>query len=313
MEELNFILNYFPLEIYLQISKFIEDNKNLANDIQEIRIRTEKPIAIKANNSNKMLKHIVTQEEVLRTFEKICENSIYSYTNQICEGFITIKGGHRIGITGNAVVENNKVININYISSLNFRIARQKYECSNQLLEYLINSEENTIYNSLIVSPPGCGKTTLLRDAIRKISNGIKEINFRGKTIGLVDERGEIAAMYKGIPQNDIGYRTDVIDNVPKNIGMKMLIRSMCPEIIACDEIGDIKDVEAINYAACSGVKGIFTAHGRTIEDLNLNIDISNLLKKNILERIVFLEPKKKCVISKIYGLDVKNKEYKLI
>ena len=210
-------------------------------------------------------------------------------------------------------MENNSVININYISSLNFRIARQKLECSNELLNYVINMEENNIYNTLIVSPPGAGKTTILRDAVRKISNGIKEINFRGKTIGLVDERGEIAAMYKGIPQNDVGIRTDVIDNITKDKGMHMLVRSMSPEIIACDEIGSLEDIQAINYAICSGVKGIFTAHGGSIEEINLNNHISELLKKHIIERIVFLNPKKRSSIFKVYEFDFKNKEYKIL
>ena len=313
MDEINQVLQYFPLEIYLQITKLIEENPKIADNIQEIRIRTNMPIAIKADNSNRILKHKVTQEEVLKTFEKICEGSIYSYRKQICEGFITIKGGHRIGITGNVAIEDEKVININYISSLNFRIARQKLECSNELLKFIINMEEGSIYNTLIVSPPGCGKTTVLRDAIRKLSNGIKEINFRGRTVGVVDERGEIAAMYKGVSQNDIGIRTDVIDNIPKGKGMHMLVRSMSPEIIACDEIGSFEDVQAINYAICSGVKGIFTAHGGSIEEINLNNEFAELLKKNILERIIFLDTNKKGAINKVYGLDLKNKEYKLL
>lgn len=313
MDEINQVLQYFPLEIYLQITKLIEDNPKTADIIQEIRIRTNMPIAIKVDNSNRILKHKVTQEEVLKTFEKICEGSIYSYRKQICEGFITVKGGHRIGITGNVAMEDEKVININYISSLNFRIARQKLECSNELLKFIINMEEGSIYNTLIVSPPGCGKTTVLRDAIRKLSNGIKEINFRGRTVGVVDERGEIAAMYKGVSQNDVGIRTDVIDNIPKGKGMHMLVRSMSPEIIACDEIGSFDDVQAINYAICSGIKGIFTAHGGSIEEINLNNEFAELLKKNILERIIFLDTNKKGAINKVYGLDLKNKEYKLL
>ncbi|MBR3249607.1 MAG: stage III sporulation protein AA [Clostridia bacterium] len=313
MEELNQVLQYFPLEIYLQLTKFIEENENLADEIEEIRIRTDKPISVKVNNSNRILKHKINQEETLKIFEKVCENSVYSYRNQICEGFITIKGGHRVGITGNVVMENDRVININYISSLNFRIARQKLECSNEALEYVIDIDNNNIFNTLIVSPPGCGKTTILRDLIRKLSNGIKEINFKGKTVGIVDERGEIAAMYKGIPQNDVGVRTDVVDNISKDKGMKMLVRSMAPEIITCDEIGSKQDVQAINYAVCSGVKGIFTAHGGNIEEINLNPELAELLKNNIFEKIIFLDVKQKGKIAKVYELDKKNKEYKIL
>ena len=270
--------------------------KKIGNKIQivEIRLRSNKPLCLKIGQETKIIDYIVSQQEVLQSFEKICENSVYSYRRQICDGYITIRGGHRVGIVGSAVIDNEKIININYISSLNFRIARQKIGCSNKVIEDIINTKENSIYNTLIVSPPGCGKTTLLRDIIRNISNGINVLGFTGKTVGVVDERGEIAAMYKGIPQNDIGLRTDVIDNMPKAAAMRRLVRSMCPDVIACDEIGSLEDVEAIDYAMCSGVKGIFTAHGKDIEELNQNPEISKLLNKHIFGRIILLNPKKR-------------------
>ena len=303
----NDILRYFPDNIRVVLEN--EINNNLV--IEEIRIRNSKPIILKLNNSEKIINYIVQTEDVLKILQSICENSIYSYQNQICEGFITIKGGHRIGITGSAVIENNKVKNINYISNLNFRIARQIIGCSNNIIKEIINKEENTIYNTLIVSPPGAGKTTLLRDIIRNLSNGTEEI--RGKNIGVVDERGEIAAMYKGIPQNDLGIRTDIIENIKKSVGMKMLIRSMAPEIIVADEIGSKEDVQEINYAVCSGIKGIFTAHGNLLEDLKLNPAIAELIEKYIFERLIFLDKNNKGKVNKIYKLDKINKVYKII
>ena len=134
------------------------------------------------------------------------------------------------------------------------------------------------------------GKTTLLRDLIRNISTGIDAINFKGMNIGLVDERGEISALYKGIPQNDIGIRTDVLENIPKHIGIKMLIRSMAPQIITADEIGTKQDAEAIKEAVCSGVKGIFTAHGSNKKELMKNPTIRELIDENIIEKIIFLK-----------------------
>lgn len=283
------IIRYFPINISNLLYKAINQNEKMKEQIQEIRIRVGRPIILKLHNLDILIEYIVNQTEILQILEKICDNSIYAYKNQICNGYITIKGGHRIGITGSAVVENEKIINIKYITSLNFRIARQVLNCSNKIIGQVIDEKNQDIYNTLIVSPPGRGKTTILRDLIRKLSNGIDEINFKGRTCGVVDERGEIAAMYKGVPQNDIGIRTDIIENISKAKGIKILIRTMAPEIIACDEIGSKEDVEAIQEAIISGVKGIFTMHGRTLEDVKSNNQINKLIEENKIEKIIFI------------------------
>ena len=299
MTGVEIVLDYLPISIrkflntYLNIDNgHVIEESSIADKLEEIRLRSSKPLILKIEQEIIVTEYIVSQQEVLQSFEKICESSIYSYRKQICDGYITIKGGNRVGIVGSAVVDNGQVTNINYISSLNFRIASQRIGCSNNVMEDIIDFQNNSVYNTLIVSPPGCGKTTLLRDIIRNISNGT--VGFNGKTVGIVDERGEIAAMYKGIPQNDIGIRTDVIDNMPKPQGMKILVRSMAPDVIACDEIGSKEDVQAIDYAMCSGVKGIFTAHGKTIEEISKNPELSQLLNRHMFERIILLNPKKK-------------------
>lgn len=278
------ILDYFPINIREQLEKCNLDN------LEEIRLRTNKNIILKNGQEEIILKHIINTQEILEILQRICDNSIYTYQNQICNGYITIKGGHRVGITGNVVVREGQVINISHIYSLNFRIAREILGCSKATLPLILNLKDNSIYNTIILAPPGRGKTTLLRDLIRNISSGIPEYNFKGINVGVVDERGEIAAMYKGVPQNNLGERTDILDNVSKSIGMKMLVRSMNPQVITADEIGTNEDIQAINYAITSGVKGIFTAHGRNLEDVILNPILSKLYNLEVIEKILLIE-----------------------
>lgn len=283
------ILEYFPLHIKNELNRYINSNK-----IEEIRIRNQRPIILKCSNGLIKTQYFVKTEDILEIMQKITENSLYSYQKQISEGYITLKGGHRVGISGNVVMENEKVININYIYSLNFRIANEIIGISNEVFETIYN--DGNILNSLILSPPGTGKTTLLRDLIRNLSEY--------KTVGVVDERGEIAAMYKNSLQNDLGVQVDILNNIPKSIGMKMLIRSMSPEVICADEIGTKEDIEAIKYAVTSGVKGIFTAHGDNIEAVKKNPILKELLQENLIEMLIILDKENRKNIKYIKNID---------
>lgn len=301
------ILKYFPIKLENILKQEIGEKYNI---LEEIRIRVGKPIVLKFNNYEKIVRYQVNRDEILNILQSVCENSIYSYQKQIAEGFVTINGGHRVGISGSCVIENEKVININYINSLNFRISRQILGCSNNILKHILNLEENSVCNTLIVSPPGAGKTTLLRDIVRQVSSGIRSLKFKGIDVGIVDERSEIASLYKGVPQNDIGIKSDVIENVSKSIGIRMLVRSMAPKVIVADEIGGFEDIDVINYAMCSGCKGIFSAHGSNFDDIYLNPVLKKLINSHLFETIIFLNPYEKGIPKEVFLLNKKKSEY---
>lgn len=295
-------------KIYDEILSFFPDNlneiKNIKNEdvwekAEEIRVRNGQAIIIKSLDNEIFLNNKLGTLEMIRLMESFCNNSIYAVQNEINSGYITLKGGHRVGISGMGVIENGKIKNIKYISSLNIRIAREVKDCSKNALRKILKN--NFFENTLIISPPGVGKTTMLRDMIRNLSNGFE--NVKGENISLVDERMEIAAMYKGMPQNEVGIRTDVMCNLPKSLGIKMMIRSMAPKIIATDEIGSKEDFEAIKEASLMGVKLLFTMHGRDIEDIS-----EEFIKSSIFKNIVVLTKKQKVgEILKIYKLEDKK------
>ena len=146
------ILKYFPMNIYKILQEII--NQNIKIDILsnaiEIRVRVNRPIIIRLRNIDIIAKYKLTEKDMLYIMEKICENSLYAYKEQICQGFITIKGGHRVGITGTCVIENEKICNIKYITGLNFRIAREIKGCSQSILSDIVDVKNNTIYNTKI-------------------------------------------------------------------------------------------------------------------------------------------------------------------
>lgn len=294
---MEYILKCLPT----QLAKLILEHN--IQKLEEIRIRANKPVILKLGQVEIVLNYTITTNEIIGILQNICNNSIYTYQNQICNGFITLPGGNRVGIAGNVVIKDGQVSNISYIYSLNFRISHQINGASDNILKYVLDTENNTIFNTLIVSPPGAGKTTMIRDLAKRISNGINEINFRGLDVSIIDERGEIAAMTKGITFNDVGIRTDVLDNVPKSIGIRMAVRSMAPKVIIADEIGNKDDVNIINYVICSGVKCIFTAHGSDMEDLLKNNEINKIINLQLFSKIIFLDEKQKGKIKNVVNI----------
>ena len=269
--------------------------------LEEIRLRAGKPLVLQNWSREWFIgsdglpspkpagSFIVTQEDIRTTLELMSENSVYAYQDEIRNGFITIRGGHRVGITGKVVLDGGSVRNIRDVSGLNIRISNQVLGCSSKVLKYLFRSS-NDIYNTLIISPPQCGKTTILRDIARNVSNGVPELGFRGIKVAIVDERSEIAASVRGVPQNDVGLRTDVLDGCPKSIGMKMMIRSMSPKVIITDKIGNDGDREAVHSVLNAGVRIITTAHGYNISELKSRREVLMLMEDKVFERYIVLD-----------------------
>ncbi len=269
--------------------------------LQEIRLRVGHPIILCYQGQEILLPHQVTEAEVRETLDYVANYSLYAYENELRQGFLTVEGGHRVGMSGQVLMENGRVKNLKYITSLNIRISHEILHCADKLFPYI--TEKGILFHTMIISPPRCGKTTILRDLVRQISDGNSWI--LGSTVGVVDERSELAGCYQGIPQNHIGMRTDVLDACPKAEGMMMLIRSMSPQVIAVDEIGAENDIRAIQYAMHCGCKMLVTAHGESLEEFQKKPLFEKLIREQCFERFVVLENRR--TIGEIRSIHDKN------
>ena len=276
------------------IRAIIENEELDFEKLEEIRLRIDQPLIVEYENVEMLLpskarnKHIVTKEEIRETMDYICKYSLYAYEQELKQGFVTIEGGHRAGVMGKVILENNRVKNLQYISSVNIRVAHEIIGCADSIMQYITKNRE--VCHTLIISPPRCGKTTLIRDIIRQISDGNQYV--RGCTVGVVDERSELGGCYLGVAQNHLGMRTDILDCCPKAEGMIMLIRSMAPHVLAIDEIGTSEDVHAVEYAMQCGCKLIASVHGMDMEEASQKPVLGDLIRKRRFERYVILENK---------------------
>ncbi len=283
------VLSYLPRSIAEIMSKLISKTRI---DIEEIRIRAGCPLTISvwgescfvtstggiSNHESDAYK--LSAQEVQTTFAAVCENSVYAHLEELRQGFITTKGGHRVGVCGKAVTEGGRIKTFREVSSLNFRIANQIIGLSDGIIDSII--KDGRVKSTLIVSPPRMGKTTLLRDITRQVSN-------RGFRCGVADDRGELAAIHSGMPSNLVGAQTDIIDGAPKAEAIEMLLRTMSPEVIISDEIASDADVAALRVASGTGVSVIATTHGSAIEDVMRRNILLPLFKDKIFSQAVML------------------------
>ena len=279
MSNFNDILEKLPGSIRKELETL---PKEIINEIEEIRLRCSQNPIVLYKTREKILSSITSKEDLQNTLNALIKYSYYAFEEDLAKGFVTIKGGHRIGICGKAVVTDNVPTLIKEISSMNIRFAKEIKGIANILIPIII--KDNEPVNTLIVSPPGCGKTTLLRDIARVLS-------IRGIKVAICDERSEIAGICDSMPSFDLGPRTDIIDGCNKRYGISMLIRTMSPQVIITDEIGDRYDVEAINQCTNAGVKIITSIHGSNKEDI-LKSKINQLISENTFENIIYLSSK---------------------
>ncbi len=297
MRDFEKILRITPLSIRRQLSYMAD------NDIYEIRFRLGRPVMIRCGMGEMLIgvrlpvtkdidqAYILTAADLKEMIEYISSYSLYAFESQLKSGFITIDGGHRVGITGKVILEDNRIKTIRDISCINLRIAHQIKGCANDVIRFIADRERGRVYHTMIISPPGCGKTTLLRDIIRQISDG--SIYLKGMDVSVVDERSELAACSGGLPANDVGIRTDILDCCPKPEGMLMLLRAMSPKVIALDEIGSKEDIHSIEYCINSGISLIVTVHGNGVEDVAAKPVLGNLVRNHVFERYIVLNGKK--------------------
>ncbi len=250
--------------------------------VEEVRLRAGQMPMVVLNGEELPLPADgpISERELSLTLEVATRASTHTALEQLRQGYFTLRGGHRVGLCGTAVTEDGRVKSFRHLSSLNIRIAHVVSGCGEEVLTRL--RAGGSFPNTLILAPPGGGKTTLLRDLVRLLSNG-------GTRVGLADERGEVAALWEGVPQFDVGEHTDVLEGCPKAVGLMLLLRGMNPQILACDEVTDPADCAALERCSNSGVGLLATLHARKVEDLAQKPLYRALLARGLFQRAVVI------------------------
>ncbi len=274
------------------------------DSLEEIRIRVCQPMIFLAEGGEYFFSmrpggltkdskeaYLTTMQDISDMLVFISRYSMFAFEEEVRNGFITIEGGHRVGLSGQAVLHEGWMQTIRNISYMNIRVSHEKKECARRLIGHLYRNPHDRmsgIYNTLLISPPGKGKTTLLRDLIRLLSDGTKE--HAGLKVSVVDERSELAGCYHGIPQNDMGMRTDILDGCPKSSGMMLLIRTMSPQVVAVDELGSKEDVQAVAYAVHCGCSILGSVHAADLEEVGKKPILREFVEQEYFERYLVID-----------------------
>lgn len=298
------IASILPPNLYAIVSQIPE---SILATMEELRVRENRPLEVVyqgkfgfvapngavAAVDRTNLAYRPTHADCMQLLDLLANHSLYTMEEELKRGYVTVRGGHRVGLAGTAIVEGGAVRQLKTISSFNIRLAREVRDAGKFLLGYLLDPAMQSVHHTLIISPPQQGKTTIARDLSRMISYGhwpVMHAHWKGLKVGIVDERSELAACHQGVPTFDVGPRTDVLDSCPKAEGMMMMIRSMSPDVIIVDEIGREEDAHAIQEAIHAGIRVIATAHGHSLSDMMRRPMLKTLIEEQAFSRFAVLD-----------------------
>lgn len=267
--------------------------------LEEIRLRQERPVCLVhaagdafldqegQPHSDPLRGQPLDEGTLQRCFQLLAQGSVYAWEEELAHGFITVRGGHRVGVCGRAVLQAGRVVGVRPVTALNLRLAREVPGLAAGLLPHL--SQGGALRSALLIAPPRCGKTTVLRDLVRLASTGAPAHGLPGHKVAVVDERSEIAGCVAGVPTHGLGPRTDVLDACPKAEGMMLLVRAMSPQVLAVDEIGSAADAAAVLEACHAGVTVLATAHASSLAEARQRPALAELLRQGAFSRAVVL------------------------
>jgi stage III sporulation protein AA len=285
-------MDFLPKRVQKAITEFFFACPGREEYLEEIRVRKNLPLCLVLQNTDVLLDMVASSDDIERTLALVTDCSYYSLENEFAQGYITVPGGHRVGLAGRLAYWDGSEVKLRDISGFNFRLARQVKGPAEKILPYIVN-DDGRLMSTLVISPPRCGKTTLLRDICRCASEGSPAGKVRPMQVGIVDERSEIAACFGGVPQYDLGPRVDVLDRCPKAKGMMLLLRAMGPDVIVTDEIGGEEDAKAVASVLSGGAAVLASCHGTGMEDIGKKPLTSWLLSKGFFDKLIILSRRK--------------------